>query len=299
MLGKKRKDIFSGTRPATIGEDGETELPILYYRDECAYFLFTADAEEVQKRLPSDRLKVVRVARNRCVVALATYYYIHASVGSYGETVMIAMSVHDKEPKGPLPLLLQARDPNYGTFVFHCPVTTYWAMRGGRAMWNYPKFISNMEFTSNSVYFENKLSAEGKKIFDLRCPKRGRLTRDTSPQRCFLAQNGNLVTAGIPAYGICETAVFPRDACVKVYPGHPMSDDWIAIKASKHPFMTQHYYGHMASLEPKQIIETGIRSYEGHHFDNSGKDGSLLIHYGDMSYAMDTDHQKQVRITRI
>ena len=120
----QRKDLFEGTRPAGLGIDGETEMPILYYKDACAYFYFTADAEEVQKRLPSDNLHVVKVSPTRCMVALATYNYIHASVGSYGETVMVAICTHDKVPKGPLPLIRQARDAPFDTFVFHCPVTT-------------------------------------------------------------------------------------------------------------------------------------------------------------------------------
>ena len=294
-----RKDIFEGTRPATIGSDGETELPILYYKDEAAYFYFTADAEEVQKRLPSDKLRVVKVSPTRCMVALATYNYIHASVGSYGETVMVAIVMHDKEPKGPLPLIRQAADPHFGTFVFHCPVTTYWALNGGRTMWNYPKFISNMTFKSNGNYFECDLSSDGRKIFDMRAPKRGSLSRDTKMQRCFLAQDGNLVAAPIPAQGICETAIMPLDASVKVYPGHPMSDDWLAIKPSRHPIMTQHYSGHMAALGQGYVMESGIRAYEGHTFTNGGKDGELRVIYGDMEYKVDTEHQKKITITRV
>lgn len=208
----QRKDLFEGTRPAKLGLDGETEMPILYYKDACAYFYFTADAEAVQKRLPSDNLHVVKVSPTRCMVALATYNCIHASVGSYGETVMVAICTQDKVPKGPLPLIRQARDAHFGTFVFRCPVTTQWAMDGGRIMWNYPKFISDMTFTSNGRYFECRLSSEGKRIFDLRAPKRGRLSRDTKPQRCFLAQGDKLVQAPIPAYGICERRRSARPA---------------------------------------------------------------------------------------
>ena len=29
----QRKDLFEGTRPARLGIDGETEMPILYYKD--------------------------------------------------------------------------------------------------------------------------------------------------------------------------------------------------------------------------------------------------------------------------
>jgi hypothetical protein len=108
-----RKDLFAGTRPATIGSDGETELPILYYKDEAAYFYFTADAGEVQKRLPSDKLRVVKVSPTRCMVALATYNYIHASVGSYGETVMAAIVMHDKEPKGSAAAYQAGRRPPF------------------------------------------------------------------------------------------------------------------------------------------------------------------------------------------
>lgn len=233
------------------------------------------------------------------MVALATYHYIHASVGSYGETVMVAICTHDKVPKGPLPLIRQARDAHFGTFVFHCPVTTQWAMDGGRIMWNYPKFISDMTFTSNGRYFECRLSSDGKRIFDLRAPKRGRLSRDTKPQRCFLAQGDKLVQAPIPAYGICETAVLPRDAAVTVYPGHPMSDDWLAIKPSKRPLMVQHFNGHMAALGAASVIEAGIRPYDGHWFVNDGRDGEHHVIYGGVEYKMHTVHQKEITITRV
>lgn len=295
----QRKDLFEGTRPAKLGLDGETEMPILYYKDACAYFYFTADAEAVQKRLPSDNLHVVKVSPTRCMVALATYNYIHASVGSYGETVMVAICTHDKVPKGPLPLIRQARDAHFGTFVFRCPVTTQWAMDGGRIMWNYPKFISDMTFTSNGRYFECRLSPEGKRIFDLRAPKRGRLSRDTKPQRCFLAQGDKLVQAPIPAYGICETAVLPRDAAVTVYPVHPMSDDWLAIKPSKRPLMVQHFNGHMAALGAASVIEEGIRPYDGHRFVNDGRDGEHHVIYGGVEYKMHTVHQKEITLTRV
>lgn len=255
----RRKDLFEGTRPAKLGLDGETEMPILYYKDACAYFYFTADAEAVQKRLPSDNLHVVKVSPTRCMVALATYNYIHASVGSYGETVMVAICTQDKVPKGPLPLIRQARDAHFGTFVFRCPVTTQWAMDGGRIMWNYPKFISDMTFTSNGRYFECRLSSEGKRIFDLRAPKRGRLSRDTKPQRCFLAQGDKLVQAPIPAYGICE----------------------------------------MAALGAASVIEEGIRPYDGHRFVNDGRDGEHHVIYGGVEYKMHTVHQKEITITRV
>ena len=139
-----------------------------------------------------------------------------------------------------------------------------------------------MTFKSNGNYFECDLSSDGRKIFDMRAPKRGSLSRDTKMQRCFLAQDGNLVAAPIPAQGICETAIMPLDASVKVYPGHPMSDDWLAIKPSRHPIMTQHYSGHMAALGQGYVMESGIRAYEGHTFTNGGKDGELHVIYGDM-----------------
>lgn len=122
----QRKDLFEGTRPARLGIDGETEMPILYYKDECAYFYFTADAEEVQKRLPSDNLHVVKVSPTRCMVALATYNYIHASVGSYGETVMVAICTHDKLPKGPLPLIRQAHHVELPEIHFGHDVYVQW-----------------------------------------------------------------------------------------------------------------------------------------------------------------------------
>lgn len=98
--------------------------------------------------------------------------------------------------------------------------------------------------------------------------------------------------APIPAYGICETAVLPRDAAVTVYPGHPMSDDWLAIKPSKRPLMVQHFNGHMAALGATSVIEEGIRPYDG-------RDGEHHVIYGGVEYKMHTVHQKKITITRV
>lgn len=105
--------------------------------------------------------------------------------------------------------------------------------------------------------------------------------------------------APIPAYGICETAVLPRDAAVTVYPGHPMSDGWLAIKPSKRPLMVQHFNGHMAALGAASVIEEGICPYDGHRFVNDGRDGEHHVIYGGVEYKMHTVHQKEITITRV
>lgn len=273
------KAFFAGTRPArTVQRDGlEYDLPILYWRDDTMIALFSADAAKVRAMLPSENLHPIMISKQRCFLAMAVYNYLHTSIGPYGEWAMAVPVCFKRQPRTPLPMLLQSYDPSFGLWVPHIPVSTHAALRAGRAEWGYPKFIGNFHFESNPEYLEGNLAQGDQPIFDLRVPKRGFLMRDNRPTVALLVKDGQLVRSKVGSQAITQSAIYPRDAFLNVYPGHPMADDWLSLEPSKRPLMTQYLSGHQAILPEGDVLESGIRDWRGHFFENSGQDGRQTL----------------------
>lgn len=275
-----KKELLTAHLPFLRGKDGETELPVMYYADQTAMAFFTADTEAVKNMLPSDQLHPIPLGKNRCAVGFAVLNYLHSSVGSYGEFIFGIPALFDKKPLGPLPLLVQSLDPAFGFFVAHCPVTSQAAMIAGRNEWNVPKFMADMAFTVGTKGMECRLSSDGQKILDITVPKKGLVMREKRPLIIFEVQNGRLLRFPVYTENITELAPMPRDARLTVYPGHPMADDWLRVKPSKKPILTMWLNGRMAAMQKGAVLETGVRDWDGHRFENGGKDGVHTVTYG-------------------
>lgn len=273
------KSFFEGSRPArTVRRAGlEYELPILYWRDDTMTALFTADAARVKALLPSAELHPIMLGSGRCILAMAVYNYLQTSIGPYGEWAMAIPVCFKKQPRTPLPMLLQAHDPAFGLWVAHIPVSTQAALQAGRAEWGYPKFIGDFHFESNPEYLEGNLAQGAQKIFDLRVPKRGLLLRDNRPTVALLVKDGQLVRSKVASRAICLQAFRPRGAFLQVHPGHPMAEDWLSLKPSARPFLTQYFVDHQAILPEGEVIAEQVRDWRGHIFENNGQDGRLTL----------------------
>lgn len=281
MRKKLNKAIFIGTRPGYKGENEEYDLPVLYYRDDTAFAYFTGDYKKVSELLPSKNLHPIKVTPNRCIIAIAMFNYIHTSIGSYGEVGFAIPVCHNKKPITPLPVLLQSKDPSFGLWVPHIPVSSQIALESGRVEWGFPKFIANMHFETNSKYIECNLSSDGKKIFDIKVMKKGHLLKETRPIIPFLVKDSKLIKCPIGSWGGMMQSFKTKGSSLKVYPGHPMSDDWMKLKPSKKPFMTQYYLEHFAVLPEVKatVIEEGVIDWKGNIFTNHGKNGKHTVSY--------------------
>lgn len=268
-------DFFARTGPVKkIKKEGvEYELPILYHRDDTMMAFFTADAERVRDFLPSPNLHPVMIGSRRCILAMAVFNYLHTTIGPYGEWAFSIPVCFKKRPRTPLPAVLQSWDPSFLLWIAHIPVSTQAALKAGRAEWGYPKFIGDFAFENNPEYLECKLTEGQRRIFDFRVRKRGVGIRDTRPLMALLVKDGNLVRSRVESWSVCRQTFDTRGAFLDVYPGHPMSDDWLKLKPSSRPFMTQYLPEHYAILPAGKVIEKDVRDWQGHVFDNDGKDG--------------------------
>lgn len=129
--------------------EGAVALPIFYYDTTSVLAFFRARADAVQALLPEGLRLAVRWG-DSTLVGLALYAYRDTSVGAYNE-VGVAVPVYC-EPGGPplskwQDLFRRSDERSIGFYIIDLPVTTALANAAGRALWNFPKFVTPIELS--------------------------------------------------------------------------------------------------------------------------------------------------------
>jgi hypothetical protein len=129
---------------------GDVALPIFYYNNSNLILLYEVDHERAAALIDGEQLEVVTVSRNKALVAVACYEYRDTSIGSYNEVGVAIATVpcHTKAPPFPWLALYQPVDYRHlGFTVIDLPVTTDIACAGGRELWGFPKFVTDIGFS--------------------------------------------------------------------------------------------------------------------------------------------------------
>ena len=143
------------------GEVGRT--PTFYHDGAYMQALFAARLPELRKLMPDPRYVPARLAPGLGVIAITCLEYRDTDIGPYNE-LAIAVPLNEPWFRANLParaLAESLRRRQTYAFVLHLPVTTDVALRGGVDLYNFPKFIGEIEFGEGSGMWTCRL-AEGK-----------------------------------------------------------------------------------------------------------------------------------------
>lgn len=161
--------------------EGSVDVPAFYYEASNLTALFRVDPDAAAAMLAGTGLMPGLTLGGKAVVALAFYEYRHTSLGSYNE-VGLAVAVVPEGVKlavgGWVDLYRNITRRRLGFHVIDLPVTTSLADVGGREIWGYPKFVTDIGFRL----------AEGRFVGDVQGPGGG---------ESILTLSGNL-GLGIP-----------------------------------------------------------------------------------------------------
>lgn len=196
-------DFYDWTGPRPIIDfDGRRDLsPIFYNHVDGFWAVFPAPFETVARALPSEALRPARWFDGRALVMVAALRYRDvtalAADGStdvlapYGEMLIGALVGYRRSPR---------MNPfgSVSTFVLHMPVTTYEAYQGGRAVWNFPKFVADMDFVEDSHSRSVALGEGGAEVLTLRVAPRGPVLHDRLPFVAYTASGGDLLETRMP-----------------------------------------------------------------------------------------------------
>lgn len=144
-------------------EEWEIEMPAFYYDLSLIQAVYTADASALQKLLPTSTLEPLRLWPGRALLAFTAFQYRVTDIDPYNE---FAISVITRRPgsrtPGPLSIMAsQLRRTNWA-FVWQLPVTTELACHGGKAGYNYPKYVTELPWEQRDgwVHAEIRNGAE-------------------------------------------------------------------------------------------------------------------------------------------
>ncbi len=126
---------------------GDIELPIFYQDFSYTHFIFWIDFDKASSMLEGTDFSACRFIHGKACVMLTFFEYRQSEIGPYNE-VSLAIVSHPKKNRQPafiMPQLFKdAKKWTMGAYVVNLPVTTAIAEAGGKEIYNYPKFITEI-----------------------------------------------------------------------------------------------------------------------------------------------------------
>ena len=142
-------------------------MPIFYYDMSAFFVVYTASYQETVKLLPSPRMKPYRILGKRALVVFTAFSYRDTDIGPYNEFgVAIPVNLDDSLPGSAL--IRGVAHPTM--FITHLPVTTEIALVAGKEVYNFPKFIANIDFEQGEKEIAAQLSEGDQHILTLTIP---------------------------------------------------------------------------------------------------------------------------------
>jgi hypothetical protein len=256
-------DWHGPSDPDVPVDGGHVALPIRYWRTDCFMGVFPADEDAVRALLPSHRLHPVRLPRRRVAVAVVAYDYLETSIGPCGEIGISPLCTLDRAAPPLVPALLLGRWPGFGGFVAHLPVTTAVARDAGRAVWGYPKFVADMDFTLSPEQQSVSLSEGGRFILQLQVRRRGLAAPDRSPLVTYTAHGDRLVRTTVATHAWAATAVGPSAGHLALG-DHPLGRQLADLGIDGAPVAVRTFLHHSAILPAGEDIGPVDVPYAGY-----------------------------------
>lgn len=266
---------------------GPVDLPIRYYRTDCFLGVFSADLDAVAARLPSERLRPVRLRSNRAAVGIIAYNYIETGVGPYGEIGVAPLCTSGGFAPPLLSALLETRNPHFGGFVLHLPVTSRIARDAGRVVWGYPKFVADMDFDLRPETRRVELGEGGDQILGLTIRHRGPIVRDRNPLVTFSEEGGDILRTEVASRAAYHVGLGSSAGHLELG-AHPIADELRAMDISRDTIATKSFVSHAAILPRGRVLVRADRPYDGH----AGTDdefGRHTIRYDDRTLRVVTE----------
>ncbi|MBN1495578.1 MAG: acetoacetate decarboxylase family protein [Spirochaetes bacterium] len=144
---KKGDSFWDVERSVFKTSKGDIKLPIFYQDFSYTHFLYWIDFDRAVKKLAGTDFKACKFIHGKGAVMLTFFEYRQSEIGPYNEVSLAVVSYpsKNKQPALIMPqLFMDAKKWTMGAYVLNLPVTTEIALAGGREIYNYPKFVTDI-----------------------------------------------------------------------------------------------------------------------------------------------------------
>ncbi|MFH1150907.1 MAG: acetoacetate decarboxylase family protein [Actinomycetota bacterium] len=166
-------DFFEGINQIEIkAEAGDIRFPIFYRDARMFTLILPANLMKLRKMLPDPRFSPAQLVPGVGALTLTAFEYYDTDIQAYNEFSMgIVLNSPYFAPVPGYNLLRQYFADMFDVFIYHLPVTTELALRGGIDYYNYPKFLAGIEFSDTPDRVTCDLSREGEHLMTVSGPK--------------------------------------------------------------------------------------------------------------------------------
>lgn len=175
-MGKKKQavterdmEFFRGVYQIEADFKGESaRLPLFYYDSTAITAIYPAPLGKLRKILPKKDYHPVPVLPGVGAVAITCFEYRDTDIRPYNEISISVLMSYKKSPGLPAAGVVKSLMRNeFHTYIHHLPVTTQVALDGGVDVYNFPKFLAeiNFEYTDDAIRCE--LLEKGEHILTL------------------------------------------------------------------------------------------------------------------------------------
>lgn len=234
-------EFFKNTVRWNVERNGtRVNLPYFYYDNLFMTAVYTASTARVRQLIPHPDLHPIEWSPGRCLVAFTAFEYRKVDDLPYNE---VSISFPISYRKQPIPLFSAVRALTsgvYNVYVWQLPVTTEYARAGGVDLFNYPKFIADIQFLKATDRITCSLSESGSEI--LRITGRVILTKRGQVQRykSITVDHDTLLSVNSLVNPIEFASSFRRgDVSVEIGKLHPISQALNQLELARHPFSYQ------------------------------------------------------------
>jgi hypothetical protein len=250
----RHDDVYgwAGDTPDVSFGEYSFRLPLAYHDNDVFTSLHTASYATAKEALPSPVIEPARWVDGRALVSVTAFRYraitfanADGSTGSlvpYGE-IAIGIVV----TRGPVPRLLPVLQRRMWMFVLHLPVTTVEARDGGVALWGYPKFVADMDFTERPGERAVTLSEGGATILTSTVRPSGPVLPFHVPPRTYTVRDRRLLETVVPTSGHVQTRL-GRHAGALELGDHPVARGLAGLDISPAPVAVYNFLSHRSLL---------------------------------------------------
>ncbi len=126
---------------------GDIKLPIFYGDFSYTHFLYWIDFDRAAEKVEGTDFTACRFFHGKGAVMLTFFEYRHSEIGPYNEVSLAIVSYpkQNRQPAFIMPqIFMNGKKWTMGAYVLNLPVTTEFAMKGGKEIYNYPKFVTDI-----------------------------------------------------------------------------------------------------------------------------------------------------------
>jgi len=233
-------EFFSGVDQVEASIAGHRAKMPVFYRDARAFTLvLPANLLALRRIMPDRRLVPAQMLPGVGAIHLTAFEYYDTDIEPYNEFAVGVLLNSQQFLQIPgYNMLRQLLQNSFCTYIYHLPVTTEIALRGGIDLYNYPKFMASIDFEDTEEWVTCELAADD----DLICRLRGRKidANRSAVQKYFCSlyqfQQPQGAEFKVNARKLAM-AMGPGNAELVVGPSHPVGRELKSLLLSTTPLM--------------------------------------------------------------